>query len=96
MLSFYFNPNAEVDRRFERTGDPAGQMKPPPMASRSSGGTNFGDAHFSQSNAASTRGMCLANVVVEHLAEERGVLGGGEKGAGVFCLRIWRQASRQF
>lgn len=36
-------------------------MKPPPMASRSCGGTNFGDMHFSQSNAASTNGLCLAN-----------------------------------
>ena len=36
-------------------------MKPPPMTSRSSGGTNFGDAHFNQSNAAATNGWCLAN-----------------------------------
>jgi hypothetical protein len=31
------------------------------MASRSSDGINFGDAHFSQSNVAVTSGLCLLN-----------------------------------
>jgi hypothetical protein len=29
------------------------------MASRSSGGINFGDGHLSQSNVAATSGLCL-------------------------------------
>lgn len=34
----------------------------------------------------------MLDVVVEHLAEERGVLGGGEEVARTCRLRIWRQA----
>jgi hypothetical protein len=34
---------------------------PPPIASRSSGGIDFGGGHFSQSKVASTSGLCLLN-----------------------------------
>jgi hypothetical protein len=40
---------------------PPDQIITPPMASRSSGGTNFGDALCSQSNVAVTSGLCLFN-----------------------------------
>jgi hypothetical protein len=37
------------------------QITAPPMASRSSGGTNFGEGLWSQSNVAATSGLCLFN-----------------------------------
>ena len=35
------------------------QTCPPPRASRSAGGTNFGEGYFIRSKAASTNGLCL-------------------------------------